>query len=396
MPSRRASSPSRRSAPATCCSPASSRRGTPAARPRRRCARPSPRVPRRRSRSAPVGSTRGRPAGCRRASTCPSSTPVAGVDGAHPPRAGNLLAMDVGEARARRPPASRCRRSSRKEGLTFDDVLLVPAESSVLPNDVSTATRLTRTIVLEIPVVSAAMDTVTEARMAIALAREGGLGIVHRNLSIDAQVGRGRQGQALRGRDDRRAGDAAARRARLRRARADGALPHLRRPDHRRRTGVSSGSSPTATCASSGTTAQPVSALMTVARSRHRAGRDDARARPSSSCTATASRSCRSSTTTAVLKGLITVKDISKRVEFPAVDEGPAGPAARRRRGRRRARRARARAGAGRGRRRRARRRHRARPLARRGRDGRAASRASPASSRSSPATSRPARRPRR
>ena len=75
-----------------------------------------------------------------------------------------------------------------KEGLTFDDVLLVPAESAVLPNDVSTATRLTRTIALEIPVVSAAMDTVTEARMAIALAREGGVGIVHRNLSIADQV----------------------------------------------------------------------------------------------------------------------------------------------------------------------------------------------------------------
>src|SRR6195952_3401615 len=76
-----------------------------------------------------------------------------------------------------------------KEGLTFDDGLLVPAESSVLPNAVSTATRLTRTIVLEVPIVSAAMDTVTEARMAIALAREGGLGILQRNLSIAAQVG---------------------------------------------------------------------------------------------------------------------------------------------------------------------------------------------------------------
>src|SRR6516225_2841149 len=76
-----------------------------------------------------------------------------------------------------------------KEGLTFDDVLLVPAESAVLPNDVSTATRLTRTIALEIPIVSAAMDTVTEAKMAIALAREGGIGIVHRNLSIADQVG---------------------------------------------------------------------------------------------------------------------------------------------------------------------------------------------------------------
>ncbi len=75
-----------------------------------------------------------------------------------------------------------------REGLTFDDVLLVPAESNVLPNDVSTATRLTRTVSLAIPVVSAAMDTVTEARMAIALARAGGLGVVHRNLSIADQV----------------------------------------------------------------------------------------------------------------------------------------------------------------------------------------------------------------
>jgi len=75
-----------------------------------------------------------------------------------------------------------------KEGLTFDDVLLLPAESSVLPNDVRTATRLTRTVALEIPIVSAAMDTVTEARLAIALAREGGIGIVHRNLSIEDQV----------------------------------------------------------------------------------------------------------------------------------------------------------------------------------------------------------------
>src|SRR5438128_12617404 len=75
-----------------------------------------------------------------------------------------------------------------KEGLTFDDVLLVPAESCVLPNDVSTRTRLTRNIELAIPLVSAAMDTVTEARLAIALAREGGIGIVHRNLAIEDQV----------------------------------------------------------------------------------------------------------------------------------------------------------------------------------------------------------------
>jgi IMP dehydrogenase len=79
-------------------------------------------------------------------------------------------------------------RKFSQEGLTFDDVLLVPAESRVLPNDVSTRACLTRSIEMAIPVVSAAMDTVTEARLAIALAREGGIGILHRNLSIEAQV----------------------------------------------------------------------------------------------------------------------------------------------------------------------------------------------------------------
>jgi IMP dehydrogenase len=96
--------------------------------------------------------------------------------------------MDVGKL-AFDPAGTALPEKFAKEGLTFDDVLLVPSESSVLPNDVSTATRLTRTIVLEVPIVSAAMDTVTEARLAIALAREGGLGIVHRNLSIAGQVG---------------------------------------------------------------------------------------------------------------------------------------------------------------------------------------------------------------
>ena len=74
------------------------------------------------------------------------------------------------------------------EGLTFDDVLIVPAASSVLPRDVSTQTRLTRTITINIPIISAAMDTVTEGKLAIALAREGGLGIIHRNLSITDQA----------------------------------------------------------------------------------------------------------------------------------------------------------------------------------------------------------------
>ncbi|HEX4673378.1 MAG TPA: IMP dehydrogenase, partial [Solirubrobacteraceae bacterium] len=75
-----------------------------------------------------------------------------------------------------------------REGLTFDDVLLVPAESHVLPNDVSTRARITPSIDLAIPIVSAAMDTVTEARLAIAMARHGGIGVIHRNLSIADQA----------------------------------------------------------------------------------------------------------------------------------------------------------------------------------------------------------------
>jgi IMP dehydrogenase len=73
-------------------------------------------------------------------------------------------------------------------GLTFDDVLLVPAESSVLPRDIDVSTRLTEKITLNIPLVSAAMDTVTESKTAIAMAQEGGLGIIHRNLSVWAQT----------------------------------------------------------------------------------------------------------------------------------------------------------------------------------------------------------------
>ncbi len=74
------------------------------------------------------------------------------------------------------------------EGLTFDDVLLVPAESNVLPPDVGLSTHLTRNIKLNIPIMSAAMDTVTEYRMAIAIAREGGIGVIHKSMPIDAQA----------------------------------------------------------------------------------------------------------------------------------------------------------------------------------------------------------------
>ena len=77
-----------------------------------------------------------------------------------------------------------------EEALTFDDVLLVPAHSSVMPKDVSLATRLTRDIQLNIPLVSAAMDTVTEAKLAIAMALEGGIGIIHKNMTVEQQASR--------------------------------------------------------------------------------------------------------------------------------------------------------------------------------------------------------------
>lgn len=75
-----------------------------------------------------------------------------------------------------------------KEGLTFDDVLLIPQRSEVLPKDVDLSTNLTKSIKLNIPIVSAAMDTITESRLAIAIAREGGIGIIHKNMSIEAQA----------------------------------------------------------------------------------------------------------------------------------------------------------------------------------------------------------------
>ena len=74
------------------------------------------------------------------------------------------------------------------EGLTFDDVLLMPGYSQVLPRDVEIQTRLTRDISLNVPLLSAAMDTVTEAALATALAREGGLGILHKNMTIEKQA----------------------------------------------------------------------------------------------------------------------------------------------------------------------------------------------------------------
>lgn len=93
-------------------------------------------------------------------------------------------------ARITNAPQTKSPRSNKffGEGLTFDDVLLVPAFSQVLPRETSTRTQLTKSIQLNVPMLSAAMDTVTEANLAIALAREGGLGILHKNMSIEKQV----------------------------------------------------------------------------------------------------------------------------------------------------------------------------------------------------------------
>ena len=74
------------------------------------------------------------------------------------------------------------------DGITFDDVLLVPAYSEITPNMVDLSTQLTKTIKLNIPMMSAGMDTVTEHRMAIAMARQGGIGIIHKNMSAEAQA----------------------------------------------------------------------------------------------------------------------------------------------------------------------------------------------------------------
>src|SRR3954471_23369365 len=74
-------------------------------------------------------------------------------------------------------------------GLTFDDVLLLPGETDLVPAEIDTTSRLTRELTVAVPLLSSAMDTVTESRMAVAMARQGGLGVLHRNLSIAEQAG---------------------------------------------------------------------------------------------------------------------------------------------------------------------------------------------------------------
>jgi hypothetical protein len=120
-----------------------------------------------------------------------------------------------------------------REALTFDDVLLVPGYSEVTPKDIDTSTAITKTIRLHIPFLSAAMDTVTEADMAIAVAREGGLGVIHKNLDPALAGGRGRAREALRVGHDHQSDHARTRQDHRRGAGDDAALPHQRRAHHR-------------------------------------------------------------------------------------------------------------------------------------------------------------------
>ena len=122
-----------------------------------------------------------------------------------------------------------------REALTFDDVLLEPARSEVLPAEVDVRTRLTREIELGIPLISAAMDTVTEANLAIAMAQHGGLGVIHRNLDGRGAGGRGPEGQEVRGRHRGQPDHAAARGDARRRPGPDGRARDLRHPGGRGR-----------------------------------------------------------------------------------------------------------------------------------------------------------------
>ena len=224
--------------------------------------------------------------------------------------------------------------------LTFDDVLLVPRHSDVVPTQVDVSTRLTRRIRLAVPLVSAAMDTVTESRLAIAMAQQGGLGVIHKNLSIEEQASGSRSRQAVRERDDRRPDHPLAGAPHLRSARADeevrisgvpitddgskeGRLVGiLTNRDLRFETNVNRAD----------LRGDDAGAAVHRARS---ARRSTPRARFS---TGTRSKSCWSSTGDFRLKGLITVKDIQKAVKISERLEGLARPAALRRRRRHRAR----------------------------------------------------------
>ena len=149
-----------------------------------------------------------------------------------------------------------------QKALTFDDVLLLPAQSSVVPRDVNLQTRLTRNITLNMPLLSAAMDTVTESRLAIAIAQEGGLGIVHKNMPPKAQAAEVAKVEAVRKRRGQGPDHDPAHDVGARGAHADPSSPASRACPSST-AGRSSASSPIATCGSETNLDQPVAAIMT-------------------------------------------------------------------------------------------------------------------------------------
>ena len=139
-----------------------------------------------------------------------------------------------------------------REALAFDDVLLVPAASEVLPSEVDTRTRLTARVALALPLISAAMDTVTESALAIAMAQAGGLGVIHKNMSAEHQAGEVRRVKKFESGHGRRSDDDRSRRHPRRCAGADEpaqVFPAFRWSRTAPTAGCSA-SSPTATCAS--------------------------------------------------------------------------------------------------------------------------------------------------
>ena len=257
------------------------------------------------------------------------------------------------------------------EGLTFDDVLLRPGHSEVLPADVDVATRLTRAIALNLPIISSAMDTVTEARLAIAMAQDGGIGVIHRNLEPERAGRAGAPGEEVRvrhgGEPDhhpprtRRSADA----LELMKRHGISGIPVVERG--RRHRGKLVGILTNRDVRFATNPAQPVAELMTKDRLitvREGVNQDEAKRllhqyRIEKLLVVDDHYRC---------IGLITVKDIEKQVAYPQRRQGRAGPAARRRRHRDRRQRLRARRAPDRRRLRRDRRRHRARPFAARAR----------------------------
>ena len=255
--------------------------------------------------------------------------------------------------------------SEIREGLTFDDVLLVPAASEVLPRDVDLRTRLTREIPLNMPLVSAAMDTVTEHETAICMARNGGIGIVHQNLPIAEQaaevdkVKRSESGMIV---------DPITMRPEQkhpRGARGDEPLPDLGRAGHAGRQGRRHPDQPRPALRE-GRLGRDLDRDDAARQARDGPARHDDGPRPGAAARSTGSRSCSSWTSTAMLCGLHHDQGHREDRALPGRLQGRFRAAALRRGARGRAGPARARAGARRRGRRRDRRRHGARSLGRR------------------------------